>query len=237
VTLPPAMLIDLDDTIVSFSAGPRDFWLEAFQAHRDRFSGVGPELFLEAIDRTAHWYWSDPERAHLGRLDLFRARRELIATAFPQHYRDDPGLLHAVADRVTLEKEKASAPFPRAIETLKAFRERGLRLGLVSNGGSEFQRDKLRRFDLEPLFDAVVIEGEAGFGKPDPRVFRLALERLSASADEAWMVGDNLEADIRGAQQLGIYAVWNDHAGAGLKPGSRVKPDRIIRQLGDLLPL
>ena len=44
-----------------------------------------------------------------------------------------------------------------------------------------------------------------------------------------------LQADIKGAQQVGMYAVWNDHAGTGLRPGSRVQPDRIIRRLGDLL--
>lgn len=235
VTLPPAMLLDLDDTVVSFSAGPRDFWLEAFQAHEERFAKVSAAAFLEAIERAARWYWSDPRRAHLGRVELVRARREIVAIAFPRLRRDYPDLVRSVADHLTREKERAVAPFPGAVETLKALRERGVRLGLVTNGGCEFQRTKLERLDLESLFDAVTIEGEVGFGKPDPRIFRLALQSLDVSANEAWMVGDNLEADIRGAQQLGIYAIWNDHAGKGLRPDSPVKPDRIIRQLGDLL--
>jgi putative hydrolase of the HAD superfamily len=233
--LPPVMLIDLDDTIVSFSSGPRDFWLEAYRAHAHQLPGVGDERFRGAIYRAAEWYWSDRERAHLGRLDLVRARRETVAIALPELYQDYPEILHAIADQMTVEKEKAVVPFPSAIDTLKEFRRRGLRLGLVSNGGSEFQRAKLKRFDLEPLFDAVVIEGEAGFGKPDPRIFRLALQLLDVSADQAWMVGDNLHADVKGAQQVGIFAVWNDPAGAGLQPDSGVRPDRIIRQLGDLL--
>ncbi len=234
--LPPVLLLDLDDTIVSFTVGPRDFWLEAFQAHEARFDAVSAGAFLGAIMRTSRWYWSDPERAHLGRIELLRARREIVARAFPELNRDDPELLRAVADHLTREKEKAVAPFPGAVEALKALRGHGVRLGLVTNGSGGLQRAKLERYQLEPLFDAVVIEGEAGFGKPDPRIFRLALERLSVTAEQAWMVGDNLHADIDGAQRVGMRAVWIDHTGAGPGPDSEVKPDRVIRRLLDLLP-
>ena len=233
-TLPPVLLLDLDDTIVSFSVGPRNFWLEAFQAHQARCGRLSAASFLEAIERTARWYWSDPERAHQGRVELVRARREIVALALPELHRDDPELTCTVADHLTREKERAVAPFPGAVEALKALRGRGVRLGLVTNGSGGLQRAKLERFDLEPFFDVVVIEGEAGFGKPDPRIFRLALERLSVTAEQAWMVGDNLYADIEGAKQVGMRAVWIDHTGGGPGPDCAVRPDGVIRGLLDL---
>jgi hypothetical protein len=53
---------------------------------------------------------------------------------------------------------------------------------LLTNGGSKGQRLKIDRFDLAPLFDAILIEGEVGFGKPDPRIYTKALEALDACA-------------------------------------------------------
>ena len=85
------------------------------------------------------------------------------------------------------------------------------------------------------FFEVILIEGELGYGKPDPRIFRQALERLRVSTNDAWMVGDNLQADIAGAKQVGLFAVWNDHAGLGLNRGSRVTPDMIIRRINDLI--
>jgi putative hydrolase of the HAD superfamily len=49
------------------------------------------------------------------------------------------------------------------------------------------------------------------------------------------MVGDNLEWEVAAPQRLGIFGVWHDHLGAGLPPGSAVKPDRIIERLPELL--
>jgi putative hydrolase of the HAD superfamily len=53
-------------------------------------------------------------------------------------------------------------------------------------------------------------------------------------AEDAWMVGDNLEWEVEIPQRLGIYAVWVDVIGAGLPPDSPIRPDRIIRTLAEL---
>lgn len=81
---------------------------------------------------------------------------------------------------------------------------------------SGFQRRKLSRFELEPLFEILLIEGELGYGKPDRRVFGAALAHFGSDARETWMIGDNLEADVAGAQGLDIFGVWHDAEGTGL---------------------
>ena len=140
-----------------------------------------------------------------------------------------------MADRFTTARERAVKPFPGAIDTLRQLRKTGVRLGLLANGQTESQRGKIRRFGLEPYFDHVQIEEEFGIGKPDERAFRHALGALGVGPNDAWMVGDNLDHDIHGAQQAGIYAVWLDASGAGLPAGSVIRPDRIIAALPDLL--
>ena len=126
-------------------------------------------------------------------------------------------------------------PFPGAIDTLKHFRRNNIPLALVTNGAAEIQRRKIRRFDLEPLFDFIVIESEFGFGKPDERVFQHALNQLGVDKKDAWMIGDDLARDVAGAKQAGIPGIWVDWQNKGLPASSVVQPDRIIRSISELV--
>jgi putative hydrolase of the HAD superfamily len=62
-----------------------------------------------------------------------------------------------------------------------------------------------------------------------------ALRALGVEARDTWIVGDNLEWEIAAPQRLGIYAVWHDPLGQGLPSNSPIRPDRIIRELSELL--
>ncbi|MDD9934664.1 MAG: HAD family hydrolase [Myxococcales bacterium] len=233
--LPPVVLFDLDDTLVSFSAGPRDYWQEAWQLHGGEARGVSAPRWSEVVWEVAGPYWADEALASKRRQDLFAARRDVAAMAFQALGIEDDGLSQRVADEFTTRKEAAVAPFEGAIETLEALRARGVRLGLVTNGSGTFQRRKLERYGLARFFEAILIEGEWGRGKPDPSIFQEALTRLGATPEQTWMVGDNLNADIAGAQALGMRGIWNDHARAGLPAEPPARPHRVIHQVSELL--
>jgi putative hydrolase of the HAD superfamily len=85
---------------------------------------------------------------------------------------------------------------------------RRARVGVVSNNLIEETRDKLVFCRIAPLVDAVVVSGDEGVSKPDPRIFRIALERLGVAAHQAVMFGDSWAADIVGAARAGIRPVW-----------------------------
>jgi putative hydrolase of the HAD superfamily len=104
----------------------------------------------------------------------------------------------------------------------------------LTNGAGPAQRKKVARFGLAEFFDTILVEGEIGFGKPDPRVYQLALSRLNLAARNAWMAGDNLEWDVAAPQQLGLFTIWIDRQGRGLPPSSSVRPDRVVRALSEL---
>ena len=87
-----------------------------------------------------------------------------------------------------------------------------------------------------PRFDHIQIEGEHGFGKPEERAYRHALDALGVTARDTWMVGDNLEWEVAAPQHLGIFAIWKDLLGDGLPAGTPIRPDRIIHSLTELLP-
>jgi putative hydrolase of the HAD superfamily len=250
--LPRAVLLDLDDTILDDSGSASRCWLEACEAHAGELGGIAPERLFEAIERTRGWYWADRERHRAGRLDLGAARAEVVGLALAElgvgvgvaatalagpglPASGAPGPLDAkIAAEYGRRRDTGMRPLDDAIETVRWLREQGCLLALVTNGNGAAQRAKVDRFQLAALFEVILIEGELGFGKPDPRIYRRALDELGVEASDVWMVGDNLEWEVASPQRLGIFSVWVDVHGAGLPTDHPVQPDRIVRRLADL---
>jgi putative hydrolase of the HAD superfamily len=111
-------------------------------------------------------------------------------------------------------------PYPEVPGVLARLRADGARLAVVSNWDVSLH-DVLERTGLRRLVDAVVISAELGVAKPDPAIFRTALERVGAGADGALHVGDSLEADIAGARAAGLQAVLVLREGGGAPDGVR----------------
>lgn len=229
-----AVLLDLDDTILNDTGDIHDCWRDACVAHQADLGETDPAALHEIIDRTRRWFWSDPERHRRGRLDMDAATREVVTLALQDLGAVDPILAGGIAARYRQQRDARLRLLPGAVETVKWLRESGCRLALVTNGDGGAQRRKIVRFGLTDLFDSILVEGELGFGKPDPKVYTRALRDLSADAADAWMVGDNLEFDIAQPQRMGVFGIWIDRRGTGLPDASPVQPNRIVRHLADL---
>ncbi len=233
--LPKALLLDLDDTILDWYTSPDAAWLQLCREFAGSLGVVTVGELQRAVLQARDWYWSDMERARLGRLNMVQARRDILLRAFDQFNIPDSPLVTRMGERYNQIRDEAMRPFPGAIETLQRLQTTDIRLGLLTNGSAEMQRAKIERFCLAEYFDHIQVEGEFGIGKPDERAFRHALESLGVESTEAWMVGDNLDFDIRGAQQVGIYAIWVDTQGTGLPDGTTVRPDMTIGAVSDLV--
>jgi FMN phosphatase YigB (HAD superfamily) len=97
---------------------------------------------------------------------------------------------------------------------LEALRSRGIKTGLILNSwpdpGRVLRRD-MERAGLADLLDVIVISSEVGTRKPDPAIFRLALDELGVEPADAVFVGDRLETDVQGAANVGmatVQALW-----------------------------
>jgi len=95
---------------------------------------------------------------------------------------------------------------PEALPTLRALRERGLTVGVISNFDHRLYRI-LGGLGLRPSFDSVTISSEAGFAKPSTRIFETALERHRLAPSEALHIGDSEHLDLAGASAAGLVAV------------------------------
>lgn len=230
------ILFDLDDTLVAFDAVTDQSWKEVCLEYSTARPGVDPEALFAAIKKVSDWHWSDPERHRIGRNNLPVARRSVLRKAFmaldlPETDAD------AMAERYSTVRLDNMYVLPGAQSALDLLSSKGYKLGLLTNGDGETQRYKIERFALGKYFETILVEGELGYGKPDMRIYRLALSALGLEPEETCMVGDNLIWDVEAPQNLGIRAIWLDRKGTGLPTGSTATPHQVIRHISEVLSI
>jgi HAD superfamily hydrolase (TIGR01662 family) len=123
-----------------------------------------------------------------------------------------------------------------AVPTLKKLVENGYRLGIISNAGDDTDVQQLaRKFGITQFFDFILTSAACSYRKPHERIFELALANWYCPPNEAVMVGDNLDADVRGAQNAGIYGIWlNRRADPKTEDRKRTQPDASLSLLSEL---
>ncbi|MDQ7848827.1 MAG: HAD family hydrolase [Armatimonadota bacterium] len=163
-----------------------------------------PAEAAEVVHEARQWMWTETAatgRQLLNRQAMARAAQRL---GWPQ----DPAFLEE-ASWVFFQPEIAMiAPYPDAADVLAALRDMGLRLAVVSNASDHrLVEAVLARTGLAQYLDPVV--SSAGYGriKPDPGIFRAVLNTWRLAPQQCVMVGDTLDADVGGAQALGMRAI------------------------------
>ncbi|KAI1018502.1 hypothetical protein LB503_005588 [Fusarium chuoi] len=96
---------------------------------------------------------------------------------------------------------------PGSIETLRSLRKNGYRTAIITNGPTEIQVEKAKAIGVFDLVDCIITSQDAGHPKPDVRIFQYALEKLEVEPDDAYMVGDSVKADIKGALDAKITPI------------------------------
>lgn len=100
--------------------------------------------------------------------------------------------------------------FPNTIETLEELKKQDYRLSIITNGFMEVQYHKISNSGLTPYFDEIICSEEVGISKPSKKVYDYALDKTKAKRNESIMIGDDLKADVLGAEAAGIRAVLFD---------------------------
>jgi putative hydrolase of the HAD superfamily len=231
--IPSNLIIDLDDTIVDFSAPGSETWAEIIPVFAARI-GISPDRLRDAVMANSTRYWSDPVRHREGRLAQRQARRTYLRDAFRELGLPETDIADDMADTFSREREERVRPFVGALEALGAMRASGARMVMLTNGESALQRRKIERFSLAPLFDAILIEQETGCGKPSEEAFHTALDALGAVPQDAWMIGDDPAFDIVPARTLGLRTAWiRGDEDPEAQPGT----DLTVRSLAELVEI
>jgi HAD superfamily hydrolase (TIGR01549 family) len=204
---PKVLLFDMDDTLFDHRHARRRALARAVRSHGDSALRRVP---LELLDRR---YVEILERLHrakvlTGELTIEAARalryRSLFRTFGVALSRDEAIELGHV-HQATYRQHRRTVP--GSLELLRRVHA-SARIGIVTNNLVAEQEEKIRRLGLSPFLDFTVISEEAGVQKPDPAIFRIALDRAGCSAEQARMIGDSWENDVRGAMAAGIRPIW-----------------------------
>lgn len=237
--LPHALFVDMDDTLIIAHNDAETAWRTVVGGFAGELgcddTGDRADVLIDALAAASESMWTDPESHRLWRHKMPEARREVARRACLATGIGDPAMAAALGDAFAAHRDRAMRLFDGTIEVLEALRAAGVRMALVTNGGSKFQRAKIDRFDLARHFDHVLIEEEFGVGKPEDIVYRHLLDHFAVDPSDTWMIGDNLEWEVVAPQRHGIRGIWFDGYGKGLPSATSVRPDAVVATLGELL--
>jgi len=232
-----AVIFDLGGTLMYERAAWNSINARADEALTNYLREQGMELNLSTFPREFR-----------KRLDKYFKKREkdLLETTYSFVLRDvltDKGygdvsenILRNGLDRLFAITQTNWVIEEDTLSTLKKLEEDGYRLGLISNAGDDQDVQQLaRRFGIFQYFDFILTSAACSYRKPHPRIFELALSNWYFLPSEAVMVGDNLDADIRGAQNAGLYAIWlSRRAGQRSDEQLSIQPDASLSSLYEL---
>jgi putative hydrolase of the HAD superfamily len=242
-----AIFFDLDDTLLVTDATHREAVTASCAEAARRCSAIDVGCLEAAYLEVGREIWLTSDLPQV-RESAVEFRRKLWAAALERVGVRDEMLTDLLAAHHTEGRRAGYRLFPDALATLQRLHRRYY-LGIITNGLTEIQREKIDRLGIEPYFDTILISQEVGIAKPDAGIFHQALSRARCEPWEAVMVGDSLARDIAGAQAAGMHSlwvrlgrpadVWPDPFPASVSdgPGSTQRTDHaILERLADLLP-
>jgi putative hydrolase of the HAD superfamily len=238
-----SIIFDLDETLIDWSGFNHGAW-ETLHAYHltgvfDYLCECAPltdfgAFAAEFRDRTASAWQASHES-----LVAPNVAAILVETAqavgVPKESIDPARLLTAYR----WKQIEGTVTFPEVVATLTLLRDAGLRFGIVTNA---FQPMALRDLELETLGlteffpECRFSAADHGYLKPHPSIFQAALDCLGTVPEESVFVGDDLNADVIGAQQAGLFAVYRRSRGVfeSVRDNGQIQPDATINDLSEL---
>ena len=192
-----AVCLDIDDTLVDFTRTARSAL----------FALIGRDDMWPAWQRVTDEFVT---RCVAGDFDPKTMREQRTRTFFAEQLgiQLDEHTAAVLEDRRMTRMCAGWRLFPDALPCLNRLRAAGLKLAAVTNASGPQQHAKLAEAGITHYFDEVVIAGELGIAKPDPRIFHVTCDRLDVTPTQALHVGDRLDLDAHGAHNAGLHAVW-----------------------------
>lgn len=216
-----AIFFDADDTLFDYPQAERAALLACLAGFQVR---CGPETFIAVYRRHNHDVWREFERGETDQATLRVERFRRLAAEL-----ELPGLPLEKVSTFYLEALACQSQLlPGALELVRELAKR-FPLALVTNGIAAVQNKRFAASPITPYFRSIVISEEVGIAKPDPRIFRPALEKLGVEAGDVLYAGDSVTSDMAAARNAGIDFCWLNPGDAPVPAG--FAPLFIIRSI------
>lgn len=199
------IFFDLDHTIWDFDKNAQETLHELYLHYKLEELGLASaEDFINTYTENNHRLWAD---YHVGKITKETLRAERFSKTFIQLGIHPEKIPHQFEDdyvRITPTKTNLFL----GSEKVLAYLHKKYTLHIISNGFKESTLIKMEVCGLNSYFTNVIISEDVGINKPDKAIFEYALDKAKAKKQESIMIGDSIEADIRGAQDFGMKAIY-----------------------------
>lgn len=221
------LFFDLDRTLWDFEANSKKALEHIFHEYKLHTHFHHFESFHYTYLKINNDLWKKYGKKKITKEQLRDTR---FLKTLQQHQVNDSDLALKISEAYINLSPNQTQLFPNALETLTELKNRGYILHIITNGFQEVQYIKLNNSKLSPFFDVIVCSEHIGFNKPDKRIFIHALELADAKIEESMMIGDDLQVDVLGANQVGMEAVLFDP-----EKKHKSRAFRVVNDLKELL--
>jgi len=233
-----AIFFDLGDTLMFFDGDWFEIFLQARQELLRSLQEAGISLgheFVEDFNQRMSDYYRNRDIEFIEYTVKYVLEQLLVEKGYSSVTEDV--LTKTLAD-MHLITQAHWIPEPDARTTLLQLKSAGYRMALISNASDDPNTQVLvDKLEARAFFEVIISSAAVGVRKPNPRIFKLVLERMNLSPDAAVMVGDTLGADILGARNTGIFSIWIKrfaNTPANRAHSGTIFPDEQIETLSEL---
>ena len=197
-----AVAFDLDSTLSYYPASTQEVLGQALARAGEPIDRVGDLTAAAAIYDSL---WVETERSCAS---IHETRARLWNHLLRAQNHGDPALADRLATAYDEVRRETGVCLFDGVEALLQWLRPGMRLGMITNGSTEMQWEKIDQLGLRDRFDEILVAGDLGIYKPDARIFLRLAQGLGVSPDETLFVGDSFASDIVGAASVGMKTAW-----------------------------
>lgn len=192
-----AVIFDLDGTLLDRDSSLKLFIQDQYERYSEELALIPKQeytsRFIE-LDQKGYVWKDKVYEQLLNEYDLSNLTWEEMLDDYLHYF-----LAHCV-------------PFLHMEDVLKELKKKGLLLGMITNGFTDFQWMNIKALGIDHYFDTILVSEQEGIKKPHKDIFLRALKALDVSAEESVYIGDHPENDVLGARGAGMHAVWKKGA-------------------------
>jgi len=221
---PTDIFFDLDHTLWDFEKNSEITFNLIFDKHNINIDIV-PFMKIYKPINMKYWDMYRKNQIDSENLRYFRLKEVFDALKI----KSDKKLINLIAKEYIDNLSNQIHLFPDTIRILNYLANK-YRLHIITNGFEKIQHKKIKTSKIDHFFKTVTTAEGSGYKKPDKRIFQYALEKAKTHQKQSLMIGDSLEADIKGAKDFGIEAIY-----FGKKPNFDVHYVEHLSQLESIL--
>lgn len=213
-----AVLFDLDGTLLDRERSLFHFIHDQYERFQHKLEHISREQYVSRfVELDSRGYvWKD--KVYMQLIEEFTIV-DLQCEELLEDYKNG-FCLHAV-------------PFPGVSTILQWLKSNGYKLGLISNGFTDFQMKNVQALEIAHFFDTILISEQEGIKKPNIEIFERALQRLHATASDSIYIGDHPINDVEASRKAGMIGLWKEDS----YYGSCGENDGVIRDWTDLIDI